>query len=96
MEEGPGELADNERWQRGDCAVEGRAEFEKDAGEEGGARRCGANEVAWLGKPTPCGPLGWFAAALPSGVRDAGTIRFPPFCALKQGSPPQHPPHFLR
>lgn len=35
----PGELADIDRKQLGDWAVEGIAEFEKDAGEEGGARR---------------------------------------------------------
>lgn len=42
----PGELADMDRKQDGDCAVEGRAEFVKDAGEEGGARRDGVRVVA--------------------------------------------------
>lgn len=35
----PGELADIDKKQFGDGAVEGRAEFEKDAGEDGGASR---------------------------------------------------------
>lgn len=43
------ELADNDdKKQLGDWAVEGRAEFEKDAGEDGGARREGAIVEAWL------------------------------------------------
>lgn len=46
MDEGPPsswELADNDdKKQLGDWAVEGRAEFEKDAGDDGGARREGA------------------------------------------------------
>lgn len=53
MDEGPsGELADIDRKQLGDCAVEGSAEFVKDAGDEGGARRDGANAEVWLAKPT--------------------------------------------
>lgn len=76
----PGELADNDRKQLlGDWAVEGRAEVVKDAGEEGGAKRDGDMVVAWLAKPAFWGPFGCAAEALPSGIRDAGTIRFPPF-----------------
>lgn len=49
MDEGPpGEFADSDRKQLGDCAVEGRAELVKDAGEEGGAKREGASAVAWV------------------------------------------------
>lgn len=48
----PGELADIDKKQVGDCAVEGRAELVKDAGEEGGARREGFMVDAWLGIPT--------------------------------------------
>lgn len=52
VDEGPpGELADNDKKQLGDWAVEGSAEFVKDAGEEGGARRDGATTVAWLAIP---------------------------------------------
>ena len=47
VEEGPpGELADSDKKQLGDCAVEGRAECVKDAGEEGGAKREGTRAVA--------------------------------------------------
>lgn len=57
VDEGPpGELADKK--QLGDCAVEGRAEFVNDAGEEGGARREGASDVVWLASPTVWGPFG--------------------------------------
>ena len=54
VDEGPpsGELADNDKKQLGDCAVEGRAEFEKDAGEDGGAKSEGAIVVVWLVNPT--------------------------------------------
>lgn len=47
MDDGPpGELADMDRKQDGDWAVEGSAEFVKDAGEEGGASRDGVRVVA--------------------------------------------------
>lgn len=39
LEGPPGELAERDRKQLGDCAVDGNAEFVKEAGEEGGARR---------------------------------------------------------
>lgn len=94
VDEGPpGELA--ERKQLGDWAVDGRAEFVNEAGEDGGARSDGASAVAWLVRPTVWGPFGWAADALPSGIRDAGIMRFPPFCTLKQDNAPQHFPHLL-
>jgi hypothetical protein len=47
VDEGPpGEFADNDKKQLGDCTVEGMAECVKDAGEEGGAKREGARPVA--------------------------------------------------
>lgn len=51
--------------------------------------------MAWLVSPTAWGPFGWVADALPSGIRDAGTIRFPPLCESKQENAPQHPPHLF-
>lgn len=52
LEEGPpGEFADKDKKQLGDCAVEGSAELVKDAGEDGGAKREGASPVAWLVNP---------------------------------------------
>lgn len=49
VDEGPpGEFADSDMKQLGDWTVEGSAEFVKDAGEEGGARRDGVITVAWL------------------------------------------------
>lgn len=48
-EEGPpGEFADSDKKELGDCAVEGSAELEKDAGDDGGARREGTSVVAGL------------------------------------------------
>lgn len=44
----PGEFADIDRKRLGDCAVEGRAEFEKDAGDDGGARRDKFIAPFWL------------------------------------------------
>ena len=29
-------------------------------------------------------------------MRDAGTMRLPPFCEPKQENAPQHPPHLFR
>jgi len=91
----PGEFADNDKKQLGDCAVEGRAECVKDAGEDGGAKREGAMPVAWLVNPATWGPFGWLADPLLSGIRDAGTMRFPPFCELKQENAPKQPPHLF-
>jgi hypothetical protein len=71
------------------------AECVKDAGEEGGAKREGARPVAWLVKPVTWGPFGWLADPLVSGIRDAGTMRFPPFCEPKQENAPKHPPHLF-
>lgn len=42
----PGELADGDKKEVGDCAVEGRGDCVKDTGEEGGAKREGATPVA--------------------------------------------------
>lgn len=97
VDEGPpGELADKDKKQLGDCTVDGSAEFVNDAGEEGGAKSDGASAVPWLVNPTAWGPFGCAADAFPSGIRDAGTIRFPPFCVPKQDNALQHPPHLFR
>lgn len=49
----PSELADKDKKQLGDWAVEGRAEPEllNDGREEGGAKSDGASVVAWLVRP---------------------------------------------
>lgn len=75
----------------GDWVVEGSAEFEKDTGEDGGAKI----DVDWLGNPPARCPSGWFDKELASGLRDAGTTRFPPFCLPKQDIPPQQHPHLF-
>lgn len=70
-----------------------------EAGEEGGARMDRANVCPWmvlLGNPAAWGPFLCPPAAFPSGIRDAGTIRFPPFWELKQEKAPQQPPHLFR
>lgn len=46
--------------------------------------------------PADWGPFARLLDAFPSGMRDAGTIRFPLFCDPKQDSPPKQPPHLLR
>lgn len=90
----PGEFA--ERKQFGDWTVDWSAEFVKDAGEDGGARREGCTALFWLVNPATWGPFCWFAVAWDSGIRDAGTTRFPPFCKPKQDKPVKHPPHLFR
>lgn len=47
----PGEFAEIDRKQLGDWAVEGSAELEKDAGDDGGARRDRFIAPFWLGLP---------------------------------------------
>lgn len=97
VEDGPpGEFADIDKKQLGDWTVDGRAELVKDAGEDGGARRDGVRVVFWLEIPADWAPFPRFTDAVPSGIRDAGTIRFPPFWDPKQDNPPKHPLHLVR
>lgn len=91
----PGELAEIDRKQLGDWAVEGSAEFENDAGDEGGARMDRFSALFSLEIPEDVDPFKWLVDVLPSGVRDAGTIRFTRFRDPKQDSPPKQATHPL-
>jgi hypothetical protein len=68
-------------------------EFEKDAGDDGGARRDKFRGTFWFELAPDWTPFPRAVDPFPS---EPGTILFPPFCNPKHDRPEKQPAHLLR